>query len=127
MILLSLLNSAEKIVVTLNEKRTLDDGYYLFQFTHMTTREVINKIYQFLEDESDFQDRFNEFTIDTATVFSGASIGQWIYKVYEQVSSSNTDPDGLNMVERGIMKLLPVSSFAFEEYTGTTSFKQYEG
>jgi hypothetical protein len=125
MILLSLSNSDDKIVVTLNEKRTLPDGYYLFQFTHMTTREVVNIIYQFLEDESGFQDRFNEFQIDTATIFSGASIGQWIYKVYEQVSSSNTDPAGLNMVERGIMKLLP--SFAFEEYTGTTTFKTYEG
>lgn len=117
----------ESLIVTLNEKRTLDSGYYLWVFTHSTTKEVVTKIYNFSEDESSYQDRFNSFPLNTNTVFSGKTLGLWNYNVYEQASSSNTDPDGLTEVENGIMKLNPATDFAFEEYTGTTSYKTYEG
>lgn len=127
MILLTKGQMAEHIIVTLNEKKTIDSGYYLFLFTHMVTMEVVSKIYSFLADQSDFQDRYNDFEIDTQTVFGDSSIGFWTYKVYEQVSSSNTDPDGLTLVERGIMRLDPVEEFAFTEYEAATSFKMYQG
>lgn len=127
MILLTLGQTEEKIVVTLNEKRTLDDGYYLFQFTHIETRNVINKIYAFAEDESDFQDRYNQFEIDTSAVFLNQPPGDWVYKVYEQESDTNTNTTGLTMVERGIMTLKPSSVFAFTKYNEATSFKTYGG
>ncbi len=127
MLLLTLGQTAEEIVVTLNEKRTLDAGYYLFVFTNITTRDVVTKIYNFTEDESDYPDRFNLFTINTSTVFLNKTTGQWSYEVYEQESSSNTNVSGLTQVERGILQLKPATEFAFEEYTGTTSFKQYAG
>lgn len=117
----------DHLIVTLNEKRTLTDGYYLFQFTHMTTREVVNKIYSFLDDQSTAQDRYNDFEINTSALFGSSNVGQWIYKVYEQASSSNTNTDGLTLVERGIMTLKPATDFSFTKYEEATSFKVYNG
>lgn len=127
MIPLTLGQSSEFITVTLNEKRTIEAGYYLMVFTHYTTKQVVNKIYAFAEDESDYQDRFNQFPIDTDTVFDGCPVGMWTYRIYEQASSSNIDVTGLTEVEVGIMQLKPAVPFAFEEYSGPTSFKVYGG
>ena len=127
MILLTEGQTAEDIVVTLNEKRTLTSGYYLFVFTHILTKNVVNKIYNFLDDSSAYQDRFNEFEINTSVVFSGQNIGQYTYQVYEQASSSNTNITGLTEVERGIMDLRPSSEFSFTEYELPTNFKAYYG
>jgi len=115
------------LYVTLNEKRTLTDGYYLFVFENVTTRDVVNKIFAFSEDESDYSDRYNKFPITVNDLFSGELPGQWVYSVYEQASNSNTDPSGLTEVENGIMKLNPSTEFEFENYTETTSFKAYNG
>lgn len=126
MILLNLGQTAETITVTLNEKRTLDSGYYLFVFTNILTRQVVNKIYSFLDDTSDFQDRYNEFEINTDSVFSSYPVGQWAYNVYEQASSTNTDTTGLTNVETGIM-MLKTTAFEFESYNQSTTFKAYNG
>ena len=127
MILLQKGQTDQDIVVTLNEKRTLDDGHYLFVFTHALTRTVVNKIYSFLDDVSDFQDRYNQFEIDTSVVFLDQPTGQWNYDVYEQASSSNTVVTGLTLVETGIMQLKPATAFSFTEYNEPTSFKSYTG
>ena len=120
-------NTSEYLVVTLNEKRTLDNGYYLFYFEHITTRETATKIYSFAEDESSYTDRYNKFTINTQSVFGSKSVGEWVYNVYEQASNSNTDPTGLTLVETGIMKLNPATEFAFETYDVATTYKAYNG
>ena len=127
MLLLTLGQTSEKMIVTLNEKRTLTDGWYLFVFENITTRDIVNKIYAFSEDESLYPDRYNLFTINTNTVFANQNTGDWRYKVYEQSGSSNTDTTGLTEVERGILKLRPATDFTYTEYSGTTIFKQYEG
>lgn len=127
MLLLTLGQTAEVMTVTLNEKRTLDDGYYLFVFTHYTTKQVVTKIYAFAEDDSAYPDRFNQFEINTAIVFLNKPVGMWQYNIYEQESSSNTDPEGLTEVESGIMELRPIVQFTFEEYDGTTTYKVYGG
>lgn len=124
--LLLTIGEDKDLIVTLNEKRTLDNGYYLFVFENVTTRDIVTKIFSFSEDESDYPERFNSFPL-SSTVFQDENTGDWRYKVYEQSSSTNTDPTGLTEVERGIMKLRPSTDFSFTEYTGTTSFKQYEG
>lgn len=118
--------SAGELIVTLNEKRTLDSGYYLFRFENIETKDVVSKIYNFSEDESAYTDRFNKFPI-ASTVFSSSPHGRWIYYVYEQASSTNTDPTGLTEVERGILKLNPASEFSFDEYEVTTTYKVYAG
>lgn len=128
MLRLTLGQTDEEIVVTLTEKRTLDAGYYLFYFQHVTTRQTVTKIYNFLEDESDYPDRYNSFPMNTSTTFSGKPPGHWTYAVYEQASSSNTDPEGLNELENGILQLRPATEFAFVESTaGNAIFTQYGG
>jgi hypothetical protein len=127
MLRLTLGQTAENIVVTLTEKRTLDEGYYLFIFTHYTTKQTVTKIYNFLADDSEFTDRFNQFEINTNTVFSGCPTGMWKYKVYEQASSSNTDPAGLTEIEDGILRLEPAAEFEREVYSQSQSFKVYAG
>lgn len=127
MIILTKGQAPEVITVTLNEKRTLATGYYLFVFTHFTTKDVINKIYNFTDDNSSYQSRFNEFDMPTQALFGSQPIGQWLYHVYEQASSTNTNVAGLNMVEQGVMVLNPVTEFERGEYNGTTTFKQYNG
>jgi hypothetical protein len=125
MLELTLGQTSEYLVITLNEKRTLDNGYYLFRFVHQTTKEVVSIIYNFLDDISDYQDRFNKFEINTSTKFTKR--GFYNYFIYEQASSSNTDPNGLTEVEQGISNLLPAAEFEFEEYSETTTYKSYNG
>lgn len=127
MLLLTLGQTSEEMVVTLNEKRTLTDGYYLFLFTHYTTKQTVTKIFAFAEDESDSTDRYNKFLVNTATTFLNKPVGMWQYNVYEQASSSNTDPTGLTKVESGILELRPATAFNFEEYDGTTTYRVYGG
>lgn len=127
MLRLNQAGTADKITVTLNEKRTLDAGYYLFRFIHIETRAVINKIYSFLDDDSAFQDRYNEFEINTATLFLNQPVGTWRYEVYEQASAVNTDPTGLTQVEKGLMEIIKTTPFAFENYDPQTSYKAYAG
>jgi len=119
--------TAETIIVTLNEKRTLSSGYYLFVFTSNPEGFTATKIYSFAEDESSYQDRYNKFTINTSTVFLNKPAGEYSYKVYEQASSSNTDPTGLTEVERGILVLNPATEFEFEKYDVATTYKKYAG
>lgn len=127
MLLLTLGQTAQEIVVTLNEKKTLDSGYWLFVFKNLTTSAVVNKIYAMSEDDSAYQDRFNQFTINTNAVFSGQDVGQWRYDVYEQASASNTDTTGLNCVEKGLLRLDPASEDEMAEYDTPQTMKQYGG
>lgn len=119
--------NTEELIITLNEKRTLTSGYYLFVFTHFTTREVVTKIYNFAEDESSYPTRFNNFPLVTNSLFGSASVGQWTYDVYEQASSSNTNTSGLTKVETGVMLLKPAADFAFEAYDEQITFTAYAG
>lgn len=128
MLKLTLGQTDEDLIVTLNEKRTLTSGYYLFYFQHVTTRQTVTKIYNFLEDESAYPERFNSFPMVTNTTFSGKPVGHWTYSIYEQASSSNTNPAGLTEVENGILQLKPATPFAFVESTGgSAAFTQYGG
>lgn len=118
--------ASEKIIVTLNEKRTLDSGYYLFVFENISTRATVKKVFSFSEDESHYTTRYNKFSISTASLFGDSDHGQWTYTVYE--SATNTEnTSGLSVVEYGLMKLNPVTEFAFETYQPVTSYKQYNG
>lgn len=127
MIVLTKGQTTEEIVVTLNEKRTISSGYYLFVFTHFTTRDVVNKIFNFTEDDSSYQNRYNQFDFPTQALFGNKDAGQWVYKVYEQASSSNTNVTGLTMVEQGVMVLNPAAEFERDQYNESTSIVQYNG
>lgn len=112
------------VVVTLTEKVTITDPYFLFVFTHITTKTVVNIIKSSADDLSAFPDRYNEFVID-GSLF--AHTGQWLYQVYEQESNTNTDTTGLSEVENGKADVVPSTSFSYKKYQPATAYKAYAG
>ena len=119
--------TSETIIVTLNEKRTLDTGYYLFFFESNPKGYEATKIFSFAEDESSYPERYNKFTLNTSVVFLNKPQGEYTYKVYEQASNTNIDPTGLTEVEYGILVLNPAVDFGYEMYNEETSYKSYNG
>jgi hypothetical protein len=110
------------VILTLTEKQLLTNPNYLFVFTNRSANTEIKFVRLNNTDLSQYKDRYNEFSIVTNTNFSTALNGQYDYVVYEQVSTSNLNPAGLNMLESGIMELVG-TAFEFTEYTTTDTYK----
>ena len=96
------------IVVTVEEKRTLDDPYWLFHFKNETTG---NDYYCIASNISTQKKRYDLFEItetDSSPDNENGEItltetGQYTYKVYEQESSTNLDPENATtLCETGI-------------------------
>jgi hypothetical protein len=90
-------NSTNNIVLTLSEKTTLTNAYYLFEFTSDETKDTR---YIIPTDISPNKIRYNEFEIIEPTNIS-LTVGTWKYRIFEQLSSTNTNTNGLNEVECG--------------------------
>jgi hypothetical protein len=95
------------IMVTLQDSITLLNPYYLFVFTNISTKEELKVIVNSADDKSNFPNRINVFEIDN-DLFEDLQTGQYIYEVYEQLSSTNVITTGLNLVENGRMILKAV-------------------
>ena len=126
MIVLTKENVTDNIIVTLDEKRTLIDPYYLFIFEHVTTKDQVKKIISSTVDLSPYTERYNEFELLTSVLFAAVPHGQFNYFIYEQASAVNTDPTGLALVEMGKMVLKSIE-FNYSGYEATTSYKGYAG
>ena len=114
-------------LVTLMESTTIENPYYLFVFTNVSTKVEYKINVNSADDTSEYPERINVFNFNTITLFASAQAGQYAYEVYEQSSSINTDPTGLNMVECGKMKLLPSANLIQQGYEPTTTYKGYAG
>jgi hypothetical protein len=125
--LLYQINSQSDTIVTLTESTTLTSPYYLFVFTNVSTKVQYKINVNSTSDVSLFKDRFNEFAFNTITLFATAQAGQFSYEIYEQLSSSNLDPSGLNLVECGKMLLHPENNLIKNGYAPTTNYKGYGG
>jgi hypothetical protein len=110
------------VILTLTEKQLLTNPNYLFVFTNRSANTEIKFVRLNNTDLSQYKDRYNEFSFVTNTNFSTALNGQYDYVVYEQTSTSNTNPAGLNALESGIMELVG-TAFEFTEYTTTDTYK----
>ncbi len=110
------------VILTLTEKQLLTNPNYLFVFTNRSANTEIKFVRLNNTDLSQYKDRYNEFSFVTNTNFSTALNGQYDYVVYEQTSTSNTNPAGLNALESGIMELVG-TPFEFTEYTTTDTYK----
>ena len=108
------------IVVTLTEKQLLTAPNYLFVFTGRTTNTEVKFVLLNAADISQYKNRYNKFSISSA-LFTNAKIEQYTYNIYEQASTTNTDPTGLNLLETGIM-VLSQSTEVFTEPDATTEF-----
>jgi hypothetical protein len=114
--------STQNIILTLTEKQLLTNPNYLFVFTNRSANTEVKFVSLNNTDISQYKDRYNEFSIVTNTNFSTALNGQYDYDIYEQTSTSNLNPAGLNLLESGIMELVG-TPFNFTEYTTTDTYK----
>lgn len=116
------------LILTLTENISFNESYLLFVFTHVLTKQQV-KFIRFIDiDESEFPERYNQFTINPAIVFLNAPIGEYHYKVYEQVSSTNTDIDLTGAIlEYGKLILDRAVAFDFTKYNEPTTYAAYNG
>ena len=109
------------IVVTLTEKELLSSPNYLFIFKGRTTNTEVKFVLLNAADISAYKDRYNKFSI-AHTLFTTGKPQQYIYNIYEQASTTNTDPTGLNLLETGIMDLLDPETIFTSPSGVTTEF-----
>lgn len=106
-----------KIVLTLSEKATLTNPNFLFVFKSRNSNEIVKFVVLGSSDLSTYKERFNSFNIVTNTYFATKLTGEWSYTIYEQASSSNTDPTlATGIVEQGQMNLKEATDFNFTSY-----------
>lgn len=116
------------MIFTLTENVSLNDPYYLFVFTHILTKQQVKFIKAGGADESSYPERYNQFTINMATVFANAPIGQWNYTVYEQASATNTDESLTGApLEYGKLIIDRTTPFTFIKYNSATTYAAYNG
>lgn len=121
-------NTAAEMILTLTEFVTINTPNYLFVFTNVTTKDQVKFIKAEIDDESQYPQRYNKFTINAATVFQNQPSGEWHYKVYQQSSSTNTDPDASEgVLEYGKLILNRATEFSYTMYKQSQSFKAYNG
>jgi hypothetical protein len=100
------------IALTLYEKTTLSPVYYLFEFQNDQTKVKYYQVFTDVSVAGSARERSNLFNIEVINSGSGANkiilgnTGLYHYTIYEQSSSSNLDPTGLTIVERGQMRLV---------------------
>jgi hypothetical protein len=111
----------QNIILTLTEKQTLTNPNYLFVFENRSTNTDVKFVKLNNTDISSYKDRYNEFSIVVNSYFNTSLNGQYTYSVYEQASTSNLNPTGLNLLETGIMEL-EGTGISFTEYETTSTF-----
>jgi hypothetical protein len=114
--------ATQYIYLTLTEKELLTNPNYLFIFTNRSSNVEVKFVLLNAADVSLFKERYNKFSLVTNTYFVSSLIGQYDYQVYEQVSTSNTNPSGLNMLESGIMMLNEADN-VYTSYQTTDTYK----
>lgn len=101
-------NQTNKVALTLTEKTTISNPYYLFSFTNNTTNLTKNFL---ATDTSCATSRFNLFNITEPTTVDLTDEGQWDYAVYAQTSAVNTDPTLADeLVEVGFLKVIDATA-----------------
>lgn len=111
----------QNIILTLTEKQTLTNPNYLFVFENRSTNTEVKFVKLNNTDISAYKERYNEFSIVVNSYFNTSLNGQYSYSVYEQTSTSNLNPTGLNLLETGIMELSG-TTISFTEYETTSTF-----
>jgi hypothetical protein len=108
--------ATSQIILTLKEKQTLSAPNYLFVFTHRGSNIEVKFVILNAADTSAFKDRFN-------TYFGTQDSGEWEYQIYEQTSTTNTNPaNATGLVETGIMRLSESTSFTYTKHQPNNTF-----
>ena len=112
----------DSIILTLTEKQLLTNPNYHFVFTNRSSNLQVKFVQLNAADISLYKDRYNEFSIVTNTYFGSSLNGQYVYSIYEQASTSNTNPAGLNLLETGILEL-DGTGISYTQYSTTDTYK----
>ena len=120
------------VTLTLSEKTTITNPVYLFRFESDQTKVSYYCICQDLATTAQKQ-RFNLFDIIegvsdplNSSLILGLQ-GRYHFYIYEQATgSTNLDPSGLNIVERGQMTLKGDQLSNYKSYETTVEYKVYE-
>lgn len=115
------IGNTQSIILTLTEKQLLTNPNYLFVYTNRSANTTISFVVLNNADVSLFKDRYNKFTVVTNDKFANALTGQYDYEIYEQASTTNLDPTGLNMLESGIMELVG-TAFSYTNFSTTDTY-----
>lgn len=119
---------AASLILTLTENVSINDPYYLFVFTHVLTKQTVKFIKYTGADESNYTQRYNQFTINPSVVFLNKPTGEWHYNIYEQASGTNTDVALSGAIlEYGKLILDRATAFVFIKYNEPTTFNAYNG
>jgi hypothetical protein len=126
-------NSVNTVSLTLVEKTTLPNPYYLFEFQNIYTRKKYFQIFTDVSISGEARIRANEFNIEVVDSGSGANkiilgdIGQYNYTIYEQVSDSNLNPaNTTSIVERREMRLLDSEATIYVEHEIEIEYTTHE-
>jgi hypothetical protein len=100
-------NQINNLIATVSMNKTLNNPYYLFSFRHITSKERVSFIPEVITSNNRYDKfRFVEgVATNTSTVpptIHFEYLGQYYYSIYEQISSTNTDPAlAYNKLESG--------------------------
>ncbi len=121
-------DTSAELILTLTEMVSIDNANYLFVFTNVLTKDIISFVKLQGDDESAFPERYNQFTIDPASLFLQSQPGEWHYQIYEQESTTNLDPVlAGGKLEDGKLIIEEDPAFQFTKYDSPTTFKTYNG
>lgn len=113
----------ENVILTLTERQTLIAPNYLFRFVHRATNREVAFVKLWAANVSPHKLRYDQFEIVVNTHFANSESGQWDYFIYEQVSSTNTDPSlAHNLLEVGIMQLADATDFSYTAHNPSNQF-----
>lgn len=125
MLKLNIASDNDTIVVTFTELTTITNPWYLLVFKNISTNDEIVVLLNSYEDQSDYPDRYNQFTIDTASLFTVD--GQYLYTAYEAENGDSTHYAGLNMVEQGRADIIKQGEVFGTNYEPVNNYKVYAG
>lgn len=113
----------QNIILTLTEKATTASPIFLFVFTNRSSNEEVKFIKLNNQDISLHQERYDKFTIVVDDYFSNSLAGQYTYNVYQNSSTTNLNPNGLVLLENGIMELIDSPSIEYTQHTTNDIYK----
>ena len=115
--------TSSNLIVTVTELTTVSPVYYLFEFEH---EQSFLKYYCILTNISTGTSRYDEFVLEDGVDVIFDYDGYYTYRIYQQTSSSNLDPDlSDGLVEEGRAHVFTIDSPSTEFSTNIT-FNIYE-
>jgi len=113
-------NQTNTLVFTLNEKKTLESPNYLLELKNDLSKGSYYCLLPSSGDTSDYQDRFNRFSVDEPDDINLPLAGYYSYSVYEQTGTTLNPSLTTSKVETG-KALVVFSGQSVTSYSGNNN------